>query len=180
MMLITSLELMNTVEHYLYEWFSFPKRKIFAQVTTVMNQKPHIRTMDLYHVTPKGSLFFLTDTSSPKWIHLSHCPNIGVCILNPDYGQIIVEGTAVLDTSESNLSLTSLYWQNFLDEYWRNYYLINTNKTVDGISSSFGVLQIIPNLWQILEINKDDFLKGSRMHYQLQNDFWMKQQLPLF
>ncbi|CAM2740934.1 Uncharacterized conserved protein [Legionella steigerwaltii] len=179
-MRINPLDLVNTVEHYLDQWFSFPKNKVFAQVTTVMNQKPHMRTMALYHVTPKGSLIFLTDTSSPKWIHLSHCPNVGVCILNPEYGQIIVEGTAVLDTSQSNLSLASLYWQNFLDEYWRNYYLTNSNKTADGISSSFGIIQIIPDLWQILEINKNDFLKGARMSYELQNDSWIKRQLPLF
>lgn len=178
-MLIDSSELIHAVELYLHHWFSFPRDKIFAQVTTVTHQKPHIRTMDLYHVTPNGSLIFLTDTRSPKWAHLSRCPNVGVCLANPEHGQIIVEGIAVLHTSQNNLPLASLYWQNYLDEYWRNYYLTHSD-TSNGISLSFGVIQIIPALWQVLEINKNDFLKGSRMEYKFKNGMWIKNQLPLF
>lgn len=177
-MLIDSSDLITAVKDYLCHWFSFPKGKVFAQVTTVMNQKPHVRTMDFYHLTPKGSLIFLTDTRSPKWIHLNHCTNVGVCFANPECGQIIVEGTAILDTSQSNLPLASLYWQNYLDEYWRNYYLSNSD-SADGISLSFGIIRIIPTLWQILEINKNDFLKGSRTNYEFQNGSWFKNQLPL-
>ncbi|MCW8398820.1 hypothetical protein OQJ26_08450 [Legionella sp. PATHC038] len=66
MMLLDTLDLVNTLEDYLLLWFSFPKNKLFAQVTTVMNQRPHIRTMDLYHFTPKGSLIFVTAPAHPN------------------------------------------------------------------------------------------------------------------
>ncbi|HHT0592928.1 TPA: pyridoxamine 5'-phosphate oxidase family protein [Legionella anisa] len=178
-MLIDSSELLHAVQLYLRHWFSFPKDKVYAQITTVMHQKPHIRTMDLYHFTPDGSLIFLTDTHSPKWTHLNHCSNVGICLANLEHGQIIVEGRAILHTGQSNLPLASLYWQNYLDEYWRNYYVTNSN-TCDGISLSFGVIQIIPTLWQILEINKNDFLKGSRTEYKFKNSTWIKNQLPPF
>ncbi|WP_454782841.1 pyridoxamine 5'-phosphate oxidase family protein [Legionella sp. WA2022007384] len=177
-MLIDSAELIHTVEHYLRQWFSFPRNRVFAQVTTVMNQKPYVRTMDLYHFTPKGSFIFLTDTRSPKWSHLNHCSNVSICLVNPEFGQIIVEGSVRLDTSQSNLPVASLYWQNYLDEYWRNYYLSNS-ETSDGIPLSFGIMEVIPHVWQILKINKNDFLKGSRMNYELQNGSWFKNQLPL-
>ncbi|MCE0724684.1 MULTISPECIES: pyridoxamine 5'-phosphate oxidase family protein [Legionella] len=178
-MLIDSSELIHAVELYLRHWFSFPKDKVFAQVTTVMHKKPHIRTMELYHFTPNSSLIFLTDTRSPKWSHLNRCPNVGICLVNPEHGQIIVEGRAILHTSLSNLPLTSLYWHNYLDEYWRNYYLTNSD-TSHGISLSFGVIQTIPTLWQILEINKNAFLKSSRVEYKFKRGMWSSNPLPLF
>jgi general stress protein 26 len=179
-MLIDSLDLISTLKTYLHHWFAFPKSKVFAQVSTLTKQQPHIRTMDLYDFTPKGSLIFLTDTHSPKWVHLKECPNVGVCLLNLEYGQIVVEGTAVLDTNESNRPLVTLYWQNFLDDYWRTFYSATySKKTSDQIPSSFGVVQIIPKLWQILEINRDDFLQGTRVSYELQDGSWAKNKLPL-
>lgn len=177
---INTLELIVEINNYLKRWFTFPKHEVFAQVTTVVNQQPHIRTMHLYDVTSKGSLIFLTSTDSPKWKHLNYCPNVGACILNLEFGQIIIEGQAVLDTSLTNLPLVTLYWQNYLDEYWRNFYLSNNcGETIYGIPSSFGIVQIIPNSWQILEMNKDDFLKGSRIKYELRNGSWIKNKLPL-
>ncbi len=48
-----------------------------------------------------------------------------------------------------------------------------------GIALSFGILQVIPDSWQILEINKYDFLKGSRIAYTNQNKTKIKSELPL-
>ncbi|WP_231865862.1 pyridoxamine 5'-phosphate oxidase family protein [Legionella fallonii] len=178
--MIHYLDLVTTVKQYLHHWFAFPKNKLFAQVSTIHEQKPCIRTMDLYDVTSKGSLIFLTDTNSPKWSHLTRNPNIGICLLHREYGQIIVEGSALLDTSVTNLSLATLYWENYLDDYWRRFYLSNSsNTTAHGIPSSFGIMHIIPKSWEILAFSTDDFLKGLRVKYQLHEGVWIKNPLPL-
>ncbi len=136
--------------------------------------------MALYDLTQKGALIFITATNSPKWTHLSNNPNIALCLLHPEYGQIIVEGSTLLHTSQTNLSLVSLYWENYLDEYWRNFYRMETpGNPANEIPPSLGVVHVIPNTWQILEMDKDDFLKGSRSLYTIEKDVWMREELPL-
>lgn len=47
------------------------------------------------------------------------------------------------------------------------------------IPLSFGIVEIRPHSWEILEINTKDFLKGSRKKFQLQEDAWIMTELPL-
>ncbi len=178
--MIDSLDLITIVKQHLHHWFAFPKNKLFAQVTTINDRQPCIRTMALYALTSKGSLIFLTDTKSPKWHHLTHNPNVAICLLHHEYGQIIIEGVARLDTSLSNLTLATLYWDNYLDDYWRHFYLSNScGATPNRVPSSFGILQIVPKSWEILTFNTDEFLKGSRIKYQLQEGVWIQSNLSL-
>lgn len=178
--MIDSLELIPLIKQFLHHWFSFPKNKLFAQVTTINDHQPCIRTMDCYEITSKGSLIFLTDTNSPKWHHLTHNPNTAICLLHREYGQIIIEGTARLDTHLSNLTLATLYWENYLDDYWRHFYLSNSgNVSANGVASSFGIIQVVPKSWEILTFDTDDFLKSYRIKYQLQEGRWNKNNLPL-
>jgi len=134
----------------------------------VGNEHPHIRTMDLYDLTNNGSLVFLTKTNSRKWNGLENQKNISVCMINLKMGQVIAEGSALLQTTENNPSMTMHYWENYLPQYWRDFYLSHITKNTHRSSelpSLFGVIQIIPHTWEILEINTEDFLKGSRKNY---------------
>jgi pyridoxine/pyridoxamine 5'-phosphate oxidase len=172
-MTINSVELINSIKTYLYNWFYFPKEKLFCQVATVKSGKPQLRTMGLYDFTAQGSLIFLTDTSSPKWRQLADCANVSVCMLNPASAQILAEGVAFLHTSQSNLPMTTLYWQNYLDQYWRDFYQKSeAKKSINAIPVSFGIVQIIPKKWELLTINSDDFLMGSRISYECQENLW--------
>ena len=56
----------QNIKHLLHSWFDFPENKLFCQVSTVNDGRPHIRTMDLYDFTDDGSLIFLTKTDSRK------------------------------------------------------------------------------------------------------------------
>lgn len=170
------------IKALLKDWFNFPKNKLFCQVSTVSNGQPHIRTMDLYDLTNDGSLVFLTKTNSRKWNDLANQKNISVCMINLEMGQIIAEGSALLQTTENNPSMTKHYWENYLPQYWQNFYLSHvTNNTHPSseIPSTFGVIQMIPHAWEFLEINTKDFLKGSRKKLQLKEGSWELIDLPV-
>lgn len=170
------------IKNHLQAWFDFPENKIFCQVSTTNNGCPRVRTMDLYDVTSEGALILITHTRSRKWDDLQKSSRIAICMLNPDCGQIVVEGHAILKSITNDLALTTLYWNSYLNDYWRNFYLAqepNTRKNTGKIPSSFGIIVVVPDVWEILEINQDDFLKGSRKRLQLQDTLWVKDELPL-
>lgn len=171
----------QNIKHLLHSWFDFPENKLFCQVSTVNDGRPHIRTMDLYDFTDDGSLIFLTKTDSRKWNDLKKQPYIAACLLNLDVGQITVEGSVLLQTVENNLAMTAHYWENYLPQYWQDFYLSHSSQDVHSskIPSSFGVVKIIPHAWEILEINTEDFLKGSRKRFTLKEGMWEMIDLPL-
>jgi general stress protein 26 len=173
--------IVQNIKHLLHSWFDFPKNKLFCQVSTVNEGRPHIRTMDLYDFTDDGSLIFLTKTHSRKWKDLEKQPNIAVCLLNLEVGQITVEGAGLLQTTENNLAMTTLYWEHYLPKYWQDFYLSHSSQDKHDLTipSSFGVIKIIPHAWEILEMNTENFLKGSRKRLTLKENTWEMMELPL-
>ncbi|KTC93768.1 MULTISPECIES: pyridoxamine 5'-phosphate oxidase family protein [Legionella] len=177
---MNSHELSNLLKNRLNDWFNFSRNPIYGQVTTVYNELPYVRTMHLYELTPRGSLIFLTSTHSGKWQHLIKNAHVAICLMNADYGQILVEGSALLHTRQTNLALTSLYWENYLEESWQNFYISEDSDVLkETIPSSFGIVEVVPKTWEILEINKIDFTKGKRKKYILQEGMWNVNQLPI-
>ncbi|EKD91721.1 MAG: hypothetical protein ACD_29C00417G0001 [uncultured bacterium] len=168
---------MQHITNLLKTWFEFPKNKIFCQISTINNDRPHIRTMDLYNVTEKGDLVFLTNTRSKKWSDLQNCPNSAACIVQLEHGQIIAEGKAVLKTSENDFNTTDHYWSNFLGQYWQEFYLSLTESIAHHIPDSFGVIIITPQKWEVLEINQNDFLKSTRKQFLLEQSGWVTHDL---
>jgi general stress protein 26 len=170
------------VNKCLQNWFNFPTEKVFCQVSTLANNNtPHVRTMDLYHVTPEGNIVLLTETSNRKWRDLMSCHNIAICLFNIDLGQIIVEGSASLKTYSNDSKTTAFYWNNFLDPYWRDFYIVrdaNFNASSDDIPSSFGVIIVQPVFWEIIEIDNKDFLNSSRKQYHLEDGAWIMREIP--
>ena len=175
--------LIQNIKHLLQNWFDFPNSKLFCQVSTVRNGYPHIRTMDLYDFTEDGALIFFTKTDSRKWSDLEKQPNIAVCLLNLDAGQITVEGSVLLQSSTDNLDIVTPYWKNSLPKYWQDFYLSLSSQNPNNpeeIPPSFGVIKIIPHAWEVLEINNEDFLKGSRKRFTLEEgNFWRMSELPI-
>lgn len=170
------------IRNLLQGWFDFPASKLFCQVCTVSGGHPHIRTMDLYDFTNTGSLIFITSTYSRKWHDLEKQSNIAVCLLSLATGQITVEGSAILQTAANNLPLATFYWENYLPKYWQDFYLSHSSPNINSskeIPPSFGIIQIIPYRWEVLEINAEDFLKGSRKIFTLDKEVWeMTELLP--
>jgi len=166
------------VKNHLANWFDYPSEKVFCQVATTLDTSPHVRTMDLYHITDEGNLILSTNTHSRKWSDLHTCPNIAICIIHLDHGQIIAEGTATLKTSANDNDTTTFYWNNHLDKYWQDYYIRQSQNTPPNKTpESFGLIQITPIYWEIIEINKDDYLKSPRKQFHLQKDTWAETQV---
>ena len=133
----------------LKEWFNFPVDKTYCQVSTLADRLPHIRTMRLYHVTAEGHLVLLTETSTRKWQDLKKCPRVAICLLNPDRGKIIAEAGVTLITAVDDNQTAAFYWNQFLDQYWRDYHL-SLEASTAGIPSSFGVIMVQPDFWETL------------------------------
>lgn len=161
------------IKHHLLHWFDFPNKKLFCQVATFGNSCAHIRTMDLYHITDEGNIIFLSDTSTRKWHDLKENPTAAICIVNLDLGQILANGQTTLKTFTTDSITTKYYWDNYLDDYWRNFYLKrDQNNTGHTIPSSFGIIILQPKFWEILVINQNDFLKSFRKQYHKEGETW--------
>ena len=170
--------MISTIKQNLKQWFDFPANKTYCQVSTLADNKPRIRTMRLYQVTDEGNLILLTDTRTKKWKELSASPRLAICLLNSDRGQILVEGNASLNTYSTDKEMTAYCWTQFLDQYWRDYYLSLENSDAE-IPSCFGVIIVQPDSWEILELNKQDFLQGKRVQYQIKAGNWEIQEVAV-
>lgn len=173
--------LIKYIKNLLQSWFNFPNNKVYCQISTIASENPHIRTMGLYDITKDGHLIFFTETNTRKWEDLQKISNIAACILHADYGQIIIEGSAILKTCINDNDFANFYWHNFLDQYWRDFYLSHSsdqNSLSEEAPRSFGIIMIIPKTLEILEINKEDYLKSSRKQFQLIDGTWKIFDLP--
>lgn len=166
------------IKHYLQNWFDFPNKKLFCQVATFGNNSPHVRTMDLYHITDEGNVILLTETSTRKWHDLKENPTAAICIVNQDFGQILANGQITLNDFTTDSITTKYYWDSCLDDYWRNFYLKrDSNNIAHTIPSSFGVIILQPRFWEILVTNQNDFLKSSRKQYHKNGETWSQSEV---
>ena len=172
----------EVIQSHLKSWFPDSDEKIYSQVATTDDNKPHIRTMALQGITGQGELIFFTKYASPKWLHLKCSPNVAICILCAE-GQIVAEGSAALLTKNVGAEKLRHYWDNVLDSYWRDFYLSANNDRVDSSASiplSFGVILVKPVYLDILCINEKDYLSSERKIYRLKGGAWNSESaLPL-
>lgn len=167
------------VTRCLTNWFNFPTEKIYCQVATLKDQQPHIRTMDLYDLTPEGNLILFTRTTSRKWEDLQRCPNMAICILLLDHGQIVVEGQALLKTAVTDIQFTQHCWARYLNPFWQDFYRnCAPHHETNGMPDSLGIIILQPVFWDIIEIVPDDFSKNIRKHYLKQENTWLMKEMP--
>jgi general stress protein 26 len=160
------------------EWFNYPHEQINCQVTTTFTSHPHVRTMMLYDLPPEGNLVFITSTDTRKWHDLTTNPHVAVCIYHNDHGQILMEGSAKLMTSADQHPMINTYWER-LPDYWREFYR-NQSPTPSSdldIPFSFGVILMIPDRWEVLDILKEDYLKSVRKQFSRSNNGWHEEDL---
>ena len=167
----------NEVRNVFKKWFDFPKRDIHCQIATTSNDRPHIRTMRLYEITPSGELLFLSRNDTQKWHDLKAFPYFAATLVSQDFGQIVVEGTAKLKSP--NDPEYQKYWKA-LPPMFREIYLYDL-KDADSWSyvppPTFGVIELHPELWEVLEVNKQDYLSSSRTQWRLRLGLWEEKTL---
>lgn len=154
--------------------FGYPQTELYGMVATSFNEHPHIRTMKLYEITSEGHLVFLTRTDTQKWHNLQHCPYAAVCFLNLSYCQILVEGSVELLSQENDVDMIRQYWQRLPPGIQEIYlYDIGNHQSKLEIPENFGAIFIIPSLWEVMEFNKEEYIKSTRKQFQLVKGSWI-------
>lgn len=158
--------------------FGYPQTELYGMVATTYNEHPHIRTMKLYEITSEGHLVFLTRTDTQKWHNLQHCPDAAVCFLNLNNCQILVEGSVELLSQENDINKIRQYWQKLPPGIQEIYlYDIDDNQPKLEIPDNFGVIFIIPSLWEVMKFNKEEYIKSIRKQFKLVKGSWIVQDL---
>lgn len=174
---------MNKLPEYIEKnitlWFGFPKQEVDCQVATIGNHSPHLRTMKLYDITDEGHLVLITGTNTQKWKDLLLTPKVALCLLDLNYGQIIIEGSVSLNTQGNAAQAIESYWED-LPEFWKEIYFSydeNPDKSRNKIPDIFGVIFIQPQLCEILELEKENYLKSKRTQFQWSKGEWVERSL---
>jgi len=87
-------------------------------------------------------------------------PNAALCLLSQNRGQIITEEPVLLKIIVTDIETASFYWNNYLDQYWRDFYCMHQSAATHSettIPASFGIIALQPIFWELLIIKPDDF-----------------------
>lgn len=158
------------IQECLKTWFNFPHSELFCQVATLYKDQPRLRTMKLYNITKKDELVLITRTQTRKWTELKHCQKIAICLLHPDAGQILVEGSAILKTLKSHSEEVKPYWEALAEE-WQDYY------RKMGMPDSFGMIFVTTYRWEVLQISRENYQQSIRKEFVIKNDKWIEHNL---
>ena len=161
------------VANHFDRWFDCKRSEVFCQLASQLNAKPYIRTMRLYAVNHDGSLEFLSYMDTQKWSDWQKNPNVAGCFLNLNFGQILVEGNVTLKTTTTH----PIEAKN-IDSLPRNTQMIYMREETKNVPESFGIINIMPNLWEILELSEPYYL-SSRMLYRLVDGIWHEEKLQI-
>ncbi|MFA5959738.1 MAG: pyridoxamine 5'-phosphate oxidase family protein [Tatlockia sp.] len=102
------------IEKYFKTWFDYTYRAVYCQLANQTDNRPHVRTMRLYGITQDGCLEFLSNTKTQKWSDWQKNPKAALCFLNPDAGQILLEGKVPLKNLEKHPQDIKKYWHSRL------------------------------------------------------------------
>ena len=164
------------VKQCLSYWFGFPQTNVDCQVATAEDNIPHVRTMLLYKITEAGHLIFLSRTDTQKWRDLQKSPNVSICLLHIGYGQILTEGGVTLKTKQNDADEIEQYWDN-MPYNFQKIYLSSEENAKEEIPSKFGIIDVVPSFWEILETDKNDYVKSKRQEFRLSNNTWQAKKL---
>jgi uncharacterized pyridoxamine 5'-phosphate oxidase family protein len=151
----------NLIFEKLASWFGFPKRQLFAQVATCCENRPRIRTMQLFEITAEGHLIFLTHKETQKWRDLTASSYIAALLVHLEFGQLTVHGRAIL-------SAKSELWKS-LNPMIRKIY---TEDPGEKMPDAFGVIAVEPQSWELLALNKADYNQSLRRQFVLEEGSW--------
>lgn len=162
------------------ERFGSPSGLIIAQVASIGNKSPDIRSMGLFDIDAKGVLIFLTNTFSNKWKQFLSCPEMAVLMLNRQQDtQVIARGQAELFTPLTAPELANKYWNLTPTEAKKAYAHANPESTyvrlvLSQIPASppknFGIICMKPVIWEFLDMDHEDYPSADRFRYTKTND----------
>ncbi|MFN7096488.1 MAG: hypothetical protein ACK4PR_02845, partial [Gammaproteobacteria bacterium] len=109
-----------------------------------------------------------------KWYDLSHHSYAAICLHHHDFGQIVAEGEVKLKKNLTMSDPLSKYWLTLPNMFKKIFYtpMENIDETQHEIPPVFGVITVMPNRWEILQVNKENFVDSLREQYLLQDNMW--------
>lgn len=168
-----NLPIPSVINEKLRSWFGFPEKETHVQIATCFENHPHIRTMKLYEITQDGSCIVLSHNKTVKCRDLQVSPYIAILFINYDFGQLIVEGFAQLKNKNNEIKR---YWDCMPESIQKIYSPLPDRE----IPESFGVISVQPVSWEMLEINKIDYIKSIRRKFFRENGSWKSKELRPF
>jgi general stress protein 26 len=165
------------IKDKLLAWFGFPDEDVFCQVATCAKLESHIRTMRVNKVNEQGSFIFFTATTTKKWYNLERNPVVAICLFK-DLKQILIEGTVRLHTYQSTPLMVQDYWEE-LALVWQQFYyskMINS-RNKDPVPDTFGIIEVIPTLYETLAIDSMHYLQSERIQLRKVLNTWVRREM---
>lgn len=152
---------------------------MYAQIATHAPDELSIRTMRLFEYENDGSLVFLTNTQSRKWQNLKIDNKIAALFLDlPHNVQICASGIAKLYSGKEEPLLGLKYWAKIPRDARKTYFDM-LYADLETAPDNFGIIILTPHLWEILEINSQDYKMSKRIRYVLKENIWVEETLKL-
>lgn len=119
----------------------------------------------------------MTRTDTLKWHDLKESPQIAICIFHPSYGQIIMEGTAMLNNMINHFEEITSYWDSLPLQFQKIYLqdVHDNAKSITKVPEIFGVISVNVSMCEILSFDKNDYIKSNRERFLILNNSWVKQ-----
>lgn len=170
---------------------SDPARPAHAQVATVADGKPQVRTVRLFYAEPPGCLSFSTSTLSSKWSQLKADPALAGCLLdrasNVQYrfwgaADLVEAGTRGGD------DLIAWHWRRLSPAlratawviYNRLLGLQSEALDVEAPCPGEAVVLCRPTRWDIFKLDSPNFDKSWRRIARLENGSWTVSEAPIW
>lgn len=161
-----------------------------AQVATLSDGMPFVRSMALYGLLDGSSPLFLTHRGSAKWRQLEENASISVCLVNRgEDKQIRAQGQAELHSLNTRPKLLTECWKKVPFFARHIYYQLTpqvgandslpcSNEAV--VPDSFGVIVVIPNSWEFLLFDGDDYTRSHRERFTRSAVGWSSELLAIY
>jgi pyridoxine/pyridoxamine 5'-phosphate oxidase len=153
-----------------------------AQVATVGEEGPVLRSMGMFALMDGAFPLFLTHCASHKWSQLGKNPQIALCFVNASKDkQILARGRALLHSEQSNRTLLEEYWQKVPSSVLSIYAQANVEGSYQDqilppvgvkVPSNFGVIQVVPLFWEQLVFDPQNYANSVRIQHRYISNGW--------
>ncbi len=146
------------MKEILKTYFNFPSKAVFAQVATLSETGPNIRTMRLWEANQNGDLLFLPALDTNKCSEILVNSHVALCFYLSEIGQLTVWGDAqIFSMPEHNQKLLP-YWRNLPSE---TRYIYEVEPSRNKIPAIFAAINIKIFRYEWLELHAN-YLKSKR------------------
>ncbi|MBI2981185.1 MAG: pyridoxamine 5'-phosphate oxidase family protein [Deltaproteobacteria bacterium] len=174
--------------------FSDDDHPAYGQAATTDNgEYPQVRTVHFRYLQDADRITFAANIKSSKWSQIARTPFVAGCYF--DQYRLIQfrwEGKAELVDLKSgpkHLALVQKMWgfvrPDVRSAYWLDYKKISLEKRpwpevdVASCCPTFGIVICTPHLWDIMEVNPEDYRLDRRTIHKWNGKDWESEQVSV-